>query len=82
MARTVKILMNTQVDKAKPSEKPYHLADGGGLYLLVKPNGVKTWQFNYYKPITKKRIYISLNNYPNLTLAQVRSKREEFKLAM
>ncbi|WP_442805434.1 hypothetical protein [Testudinibacter sp. TR-2022] len=37
MARTVKILMNTQVDKAKPSEKPYHLADGGGLYLLVKP---------------------------------------------
>ncbi|KAE9527930.1 integrase arm-type DNA-binding domain-containing protein [Testudinibacter aquarius] len=79
MARTVKILMKTQVDKAKPSEKPYHLADGGGLYLLVKPSGVKTWQFNYYKPISKKRTYISLNNYPDFSLAQARSKREEFK---
>ncbi|SMB87292.1 Phage integrase, N-terminal SAM-like domain [Pasteurella testudinis DSM 23072] len=79
MARIVKRLTNTQVDKAKPLEKPYHLADGGGLYLLVKPNGVKTWQFNYYKPITKNRTYISLNNYPDLSLAQARSKREEFK---
>jgi hypothetical protein len=25
------------VDTAKPKDKPYKLADGGGLYLLVKP---------------------------------------------
>lgn len=25
-----------QVETAKPKEKPYKLADGGGLYLLVK----------------------------------------------
>ncbi|WP_424276101.1 Arm DNA-binding domain-containing protein [Cricetibacter osteomyelitidis] len=38
------------VDKAKPQDKPYRLADGNRLFLLVKPTGVKTWQFNYKKP--------------------------------
>ncbi len=28
-----------QIDTAKPKEKAYKLADGGGLYLLVKPGG-------------------------------------------
>lgn len=31
-----------QVETAKPKEKPYKLADGGGLYLLVNPNGKDT----------------------------------------
>lgn len=79
MARIVKSLTNTQIDKARPLEKQYHLADGGGLYLLVKPTGVKTWQFNYCKPTTKKRTYISLNNYPDLSLAQARAIRQRFK---
>lgn len=26
-----------QVETAKPKEKPYKLADGGGLYLLLIP---------------------------------------------
>lgn len=30
-----------QVDTAKPKDKPYKLADGDGLYLLVNPNGAK-----------------------------------------
>jgi hypothetical protein len=82
MARIVKSLTNTQIDKAKPLEKQYHLADGGGLYLLVKPTGVKTWQFNYCKPTTKKRTYISLSNYPDLSLAQARGIRDQFKVLL
>ncbi len=35
MAKTVKPLTNTQVDKAKPLDKPYTLTDGGGLYLHI-----------------------------------------------
>ena len=27
-----------QIDTAKPKEKAYKLADGGGLYLLVEEN--------------------------------------------
>ncbi len=36
-----------QVDTAKPKDKPYKLADGGGLYLLIKPNGGKYWRLKY-----------------------------------
>ena len=31
------------ISKAKPQEKAYKLADGGGLFLLVKTNGSKLW---------------------------------------
>ena len=37
MARIVTPLTNTQVKQAKPKEKLYKLADGGGLQLRVKP---------------------------------------------
>ncbi len=30
-----------QIDTAKPKDKPYKLADGGGLYLLVNTNGAR-----------------------------------------
>lgn len=36
-----------QVGTAKPKEKPYKLADGGGLYLLVNPNGSRYWRLKY-----------------------------------
>lgn len=55
MARSTTPLNSTQIDKAKPKEKEYTLADGKGLYLLVKPNGTKLWRFNYYKPYTNPK---------------------------
>lgn len=36
-----------QVETTKPKDKPYKLADGGSLYLLVNPNGKKYWRLNY-----------------------------------
>ena len=39
-------LTATAVKQAKPKDKPYKLADGGGLYLHVKPNG-KYWRYKY-----------------------------------
>jgi hypothetical protein len=32
---------------AKPKEKPYKVAFGEGLYLLVNPNGKKYWRLKY-----------------------------------
>lgn len=37
-------LTDTQIRQAKPTDKEYKLADSGGLYLLVKPNGSKLWK--------------------------------------
>ena len=40
-------LSEFKISKAKKREKPYKLSDGGGLFLLVKPNGSKLWQQKY-----------------------------------
>ena len=40
-------LFATTVSNAKPRESDYKLSDGGGLYLLVRPNGAKLWRLNY-----------------------------------
>ncbi len=41
MPRTTKSLTNTEIDRAKPAEKEYNLADGSGLSLRVKTKGSK-----------------------------------------
>ena len=32
---------------AKPKADPYTLADGGSMYLEVKPSGSKIWRMSY-----------------------------------
>jgi integrase len=76
MARTTKPLTNTEVKQAKPREKIYTLSDGGGLQLRVKPNGSKLWLFDYFRPYTNKRTSLSFGSYPELSIADARSKRD------
>jgi hypothetical protein len=40
-------LKDLEVRHASPREKDYKLADGGGLHLLVRPNGSKLWRMKY-----------------------------------
>ncbi|WP_120633318.1 Arm DNA-binding domain-containing protein [Ruegeria sp. EL01] len=40
-------LSDLKIRKAQPKPKPYKLADAGGLFVLVKPNGSKLWQQKY-----------------------------------
>lgn len=40
-------LTDTECRTAKPKAKPYKLTDGNGLYLEVKPNGVKAWRYRF-----------------------------------
>jgi integrase len=75
MARRTKALTNTEVDKAKPKDKVYKLADGEGLQLRVKPNGSKAWLFDYFKPVTKARTSISLGAYPEVSLKSARERK-------
>lgn len=79
MANTTKPLTNTEVKQAKPKDKEYNLADGGGLALRIKPNGSKTWLFNYSRPFTKKRANIGLGLYPDVPLARAREVRKEYR---
>ena len=42
-----KLLNDKVIQNAKPGAKPYRLADGDSLYLLVLPTGAKSWQLRY-----------------------------------
>lgn len=77
MARSVVPLTNTQVKQAKAKDKLYKLADGAGLQLRVKPTGAKSWLFDYFKPMTKKRSSMGFGVYPEVSLAQARKKRDD-----
>lgn len=66
-----------QVDTAKPKDKPYKLADGGGLYLLVNPNGSRYWRLKYR--IAGREKLLAIGVYPDVSLAMARAKRDEAK---
>ena len=77
MARTVIPLNDTKIKKAKSDGRNVKLSDGGGLYLLIDKNNNKFWRFDYYRPYSKKRNTISFGAYPEISLAEARSRRDE-----
>lgn len=68
-------LFATTIANAKPAERDYKLADGEGLYLLVKPNGRKLWRLNY-RHLGKQRT-LSFGAWPQVGLAAARGRRDE-----
>jgi hypothetical protein len=51
MPKLVTPLTDIQLRHAKPSEKPYKLSDGGGMYVAVMPNGSKFWRMKVRQAI-------------------------------
>jgi len=62
-------LSDVAVRQAKPKEKPFKLADGTGLYLLVNRAG-RYWRYDYR--FGEKRKTISYGVYPVMTLSAAR----------
>jgi integrase len=60
---------------AKPKAKAYKLSDGGGMYLLVKPDGARYWRLDYR--FAGKRRTLALGVYPTTALSNARARREE-----
>ena len=63
-------LSDLAVRKAKPSIKPYKLADGRGMYLLVNPSGSKLWRWKYR--VAGREKLLALGSYPEVSLAAAR----------
>lgn len=62
-----------QPKTAKPRDKSYKLTDGGGLYLLVNPDGSKYWRMGYRFEGTER--LLAFGKYPDVSLADAREAR-------
>jgi len=65
-------LTEAKIKNAKAQEKDYVMGDGDGLQMRIRINGSKLWNFNYYHPVTKKRLNMGLGAYPEISLSQAR----------
>ena len=68
-------LTELAVKSAKPSEKVRKLTDGGGMYLLVHPNGSKYWRMD--TRIDSKQKTLSFGVWPEVSLTEAREKRDK-----
>ncbi len=69
-------LTDTAIRNAKPQNKQYKLTDEKGMYLLVKKAG-KYFRFDYR--FAGKLKTLALGVYPDVKLAEARTKRDEAK---
>jgi integrase len=65
-------LTDAKVRTVKANSKPIKLADGGGLYLDVRPNGTKLWRYRYR--IAGKENVFAIGKYPESSLADARAE--------
>ena len=70
-------LSDVKLRTAKPMAKAYKIFDGGGLFLLVQPNGSKLWRLKY-RYLGKENLY-SIGSYPAVGAAHARQARERVK---
>jgi hypothetical protein len=70
-------LTDTTIKNAKPTDKPYKIADEKGLFLLVNPNGSKYFRLKYR--FGGKEKLLALGVYPETTLKMAREKRDAAK---
>lgn len=63
--------------QAKATDKYQKLTDGGGMFLLVNPNGGKYWQIAYR--FAGKQKTLSLGVYPKVSLAEARNRRDDVR---
>jgi hypothetical protein len=68
------------LDKVQAFSKPLKLYDGGGLYLLVRPNGSRWWRFKYRYGGKEK--LLSMGVYPDVSLEQARARRDAARLQL
>lgn len=68
-------LTDTKIRQTKPGDKPIKLQDGNGLYLDIRPSGVRVWRYRYWITPEKDGRY-TIGEYPAVSLADARKERE------
>jgi hypothetical protein len=78
--RYPQMLTEKELKNAKPRDKPYKLAAGGGLHLLIKPSGSRLWRLKYR--VDGREKLLSFGMYPEVSLKLARERRDEARLAI
>jgi integrase len=63
-----------------PLERDFKLADGGGMYLLVRANQQRGWRFKYR--VKGREKLLSFGPYPAVSLAKARGELKRAKLLL
>ncbi len=69
------LLSDAKLKAIESASTPRKFADGGGLYLLVKPNGARLWRFKYRFDGCER--LLALGSYPDVSLRRAREKRDD-----
>ncbi len=58
-------------------DKLYRVNDGNGLYISIKANNSKAWEFRY--TLNGKANWLGFGLYPNVSLKQARGLAQEYR---
>lgn len=67
------------VEHTKPQDKEFRLADGEGLFLRVRPSGVKSWLFCFRLGSDRTWLQMTLGSLQDLSLKEARQQLKELK---
>jgi hypothetical protein len=70
MGGPINKLTDLAIKNAKPGKSPRRIADGGGLFLEIRPNGAKYWRLAYR--FDKKQKLLALGVYPQVSAPEAR----------
>jgi integrase len=70
-------LSDAKIRSLKPQERDFKVGDFGGLYLLVKKTGSRSWRFKYR--VQGKEKLMVFGDFPHVGLAKARALRDEAK---
>lgn len=68
-------LSNAAVKAARPRSRAYKMFDERGLFLFIKPNGLRSWRLRYRFDGREK--LLCLGQWPDVQLADARDRAEE-----
>ncbi len=63
----------------KPNEKRFEKSHRDGLSVRVSKTGVISFQYRYYLRTTKKRDFVTIGNYPKISLANAVKEMDKHK---
>jgi integrase len=74
-------LTDLAIRQAKPRDKKYKLSAGGGLCLLVMPDGAKYWRLRYRYAGKQKELSLG-KPYPETTLRDAQAEAARLRLTL